>query len=230
MTTNTTEEKPKVLLVEDHAMFRERLAHLIRQDFGMSICGETDNIREALEMARTAKPDLALVDITLRGSSGIELLKDLRANELETPVLVLSMHEEAIYAERVLAAGAKGYITKHENSQTLLHAMQHVLNGNVYLSAPMKEDLLKKMTGQKVRVGDVKRLTDRELEVFQLIGSGRTTREIAATLNLGMTTVDTYRTRIKEKLGLRNGTQLQHYASHFAQGRMNAEGNIGDIA
>src|SRR5580698_8025170 len=111
MTTKSADAKTKVLLVEDHAMFRERLAHLIREDFGMSICGETDNVREALALARTAKPDLALVDITLKGSSGLEFLKDLRAQELEFPVLVLSMHEEAIYAERVLAAGAKGYIT-----------------------------------------------------------------------------------------------------------------------
>ena len=211
------ETKPKVLLVEDHAMFRERLAHLIREDFGMTICGETDNVRDAMELARAVKPDLALVDITLKGSSGLEFLKDLRAQEVQLPVLVLSMHEETMYAERVLAAGAKGYITKHENSQTLLHAMQHVLNGKVYLSSQMTENLLKKMSGQDVKAGDVKRLTDRELEVFQLIGSGRTTREIAETLNLGMTTVDTYRTRIKEKLGLRNGTQLQHYASHYVQ-------------
>jgi len=115
MTTKATDEKTKVLLVEDHAMFRERLAHMIREDFGMSICGETDNVRDALSLARSAKPDLALVDITLKGSSGLELLKDFRAHEIEFPVLVLSMHEEAIYAERVLAAGAKGYITKHEN-------------------------------------------------------------------------------------------------------------------
>lgn len=222
MTTKAPEEKTKVLLVEDHAMFRERLAHMIREDFGMSICGETDNVRDAVTLACTVKPDLALVDITLKGSSGLELLKDLRAHEILFPVLVLSMHEEAIYAERVLAAGAKGYITKHENSQTLLHAMQHVLNGKVYLSEQMTENLLKKMSGQEVKAGDVKRLTDRELEVFQLIGSGRTTREIAETLHLGMTTVDTYRTRIKEKLGLRNGTQLQHYASHYVQQGANA--------
>jgi len=217
MTTHPVEKKTKVLLVEDHAMFRERLAHLIGEDFGMSICGETDNIVEALEIARTAKPDLALVDITLKGSSGLEFLKDLKAQEISLPVLVLSMHEEILYAERVLAAGAKGYITKHENSQTLLGAMRQVLDGRVYLSQQMTDNLLKKMSGQEVNVSAMKRLTDRELEVFQLIGNGRTTREIAATLKLGMTTVDTYRTRIKEKLGLRNGTQLQHYASHCAQ-------------
>jgi DNA-binding NarL/FixJ family response regulator len=213
----TTEKKTKVLLVEDHAMFRERLAHLISEDFGMSICGETDNIREALDMARSSEPDLALVDITLKGSSGLEFLKDLKAQELQVPVLILSMHEETLYAERVLAAGAKGYITKHENSQTLLGAMRHVLDGKVYLSPQMTDNLLKKMSGQDVTVSSLKRLTDRELEVFQMIGSGKTTREIAEILSLGMTTVDTYRTRIKEKLGLRNGTQLQHYASHCAQ-------------
>jgi len=217
MTTHPVEKKAKVLLVEDHAMFRERLAHLIGQDFGMSICGETDNIAEALELARTAKPDLALVDITLKGSSGLEFLKDLKAQDIQLPVLVLSMHEEILYAERVLAAGAKGYITKHENSQTLLGAMRQVLDGKVYLSQQMTDNLLKKMSGQEVSVSAMKRLTDRELEVFHLIGAGRTTREIAEILKLGMTTVDTYRTRIKEKLGLRNGTQLQHYASHCAQ-------------
>jgi DNA-binding NarL/FixJ family response regulator len=217
MTTKSANDKPKVLLVEDHAMFRERLAHMIREDFGMSICGETDNIADALELTRDQQPDLALVDITLKGSSGLEFLKDLKAQEVKMPVLVLSMHEEALYAERVLAAGARGYITKHENSQTLLQAMQHVLNGKVYLSEQMTETLLSKMSGKEVSTTAIKKLTDRELEVFQLIGSGRTTREIAEILNLGMTTVDTYRTRIKEKLGLRNGTQLQHYASHCVQ-------------
>jgi DNA-binding NarL/FixJ family response regulator len=212
-----SETKPKVLLVEDHAMFRERLAHLIEQDFGMTICGETDNVADALAMVRKAPPDLAIVDITLRGSSGLEFLKEMRAQELQCPVLILSMHEEAVYAERVLAAGAKGYITKHENSQSLLRAIQQVLSGKVYLSVEMTENLLKKISGQEVKLADVKRLTDRELEVFQMIGSGRTTREIAETLHLGMTTVDTYRTRIKEKLGLRNGTQLQHYASNYLQ-------------
>lgn len=198
-------------------MFRERLAHLIAEDFEMSICGETDNIRDALEMARATQPDLALVDITLKGSSGLEFLKELKAQNILLPVLVLSMHEEALYAERVLAAGAKGYITKHENSQTLLGAIHHVLEGKVYLSGEMTDNLLKKMSGQEVNPSAMGKLTDRELEVFQMIGGGRTTREIAEILNLGMTTVDTYRTRIKEKLGLRNGTQLQHYASHCVQ-------------
>ncbi len=196
-------------------MFRERLAHLIQEDFGMAICGETDNARDALAMIRKTQPDLALVDITLQGSSGLELVKDVHAQSLEVPILMLSMHDEAIYAERVLAAGAKGYITKHENSQVLLQAMQCVLAGKVYLSPEMTENLLKKMSGQQATAAGVKRLADRELEVFQLIGSGKTTREIAETLNLGITTVDTYRTRIKEKLGLKNAAQLQHYAANY---------------
>lgn len=224
MTTETPEKKAKVLLVEDHAMFRERLAHLITQDFGMSICGETDNVREAVEIARSTHPDLALVDISLKGPSGLEFLKNLKAEDIQVPVLVLSMHEEALYAERVLAAGAKGYMTKHENSQTLLSAIQQVLDGKVYLSKEMTDYLLKKMSGQDVSRSSIRKLTDRELEVFQLIGGGRTTREIAEILNLGMTTVDTYRTRIKEKLGLRNGTQLQHYATNCVQqGMFSAE-------
>src|SRR5882757_1209535 len=147
MPTEAIETKVKILLVEDHAMFRERLAHLITEDFGMAVCGQTDNIREALEIVRTEKPDLALVDITLKGSSGMEFLKDLKAQEIPLPVLVLSMHEETLYAERVLAAGAKGYITKHENSETLQGAIRHVLNGKVYLSPQMTDNLLKKMSG-----------------------------------------------------------------------------------
>lgn len=206
---------PKIFLVEDHAMFRERLAHLITEDFGMSICGEADNIRDALSRIAETKPDLALIDITLRGSSGLELLKDLRAQGISVPVLVLSMHEESLYAQRVLAAGARGYITKHESSETLLKAIQKVLEGKVYVSEKMTEYLLTKMAGREATSSPIEKLADRELEVFRLIGAGRTTREIAEALNLGMTTVDTYRTRIKEKLRLSNGTELLRYASRW---------------
>lgn len=210
-----SESRPRVFLVEDHAMFRERLAHLISEDFGMSICGEADNIRDAISGIAETKPDLALVDITLKGSSGLELLKDLRAQTIAVPILVLSMHEESLYAQRVLAAGARGYITKHESSETLLKAIQKVLEGKVYVSEKMTEYLLTKMTGREGTGSPIEKLADRELEVFRLIGAGRTTREIAETLNLGMTTVDTYRTRIKEKLRLSNGTELLRYASRW---------------
>ncbi len=202
-------------------MFRERLAQLINQNPDMEICGETDNIRQAVEIVKNAKPDIALVDITLRGSSGLELIKDLKALGIEVPVLVLSMHEESLYAERVLAAGGKGYLTKHENSDTLLGAIRRVLEGKVYLSDRMTESILGKLTGAESAAPGIHRLTDRELEVFQHIGAGRTTREIAEALNLGVTTVDTYRARIKDKLGLRNATELQHHATNWTrEGRL----------
>jgi DNA-binding NarL/FixJ family response regulator len=205
----------RVLLVEDHAMFREQLARLISQEFGMEICGQTDNIRDALTLARSARPDIALIDISLKGASGLELLKDWKAQGMKFPTLVLSMHEESLYADRVLAAGARGYITKHANSETLLQAIQRVLDGKIYVSEQMMENLVSKMAGRSAGASPVERLADRELEVFQLIGAGRSTREIAETLNLGMTTVDTYRTRIKDKLGLANGTELIKAASRW---------------
>jgi DNA-binding NarL/FixJ family response regulator len=217
MMNPSTDAKSRVLLVEDHAMLRERLAQLINQDPALQVCGETDNIRQAMEIVRTEKPDIAIVDITLQGSSGLELIKDLKAHEVELPVLVLSMHEESLYAERVLAAGGKGYLTKHENSNTLLAAIKRVLEGKVYLSERMTERVLGKLTGTELTAPTINRLTDRELEVFQLIGVGRTTREIAESLHLGITTVETYRTRIREKLGLRNTTELQHRASIWAR-------------
>lgn len=206
---------PRILLVEDHAMFREQVAQLITQDFGMSVCGQADNIRDAVVLARTTRPDLAIIDITLRGSSGLELLKDWKASSADLPTLVLSMHEESLYAERVLAAGARGYITKHENSETLLKAIQRVLDGKIYLSEAVTQDVMAKMAGRGATVAPLQRLADRELEVFQLIGTGRSTREIADSLHLGMSTVDTYRTRIKEKLGLSSGTELIQFASRW---------------
>lgn len=207
----------RILLVEDHAMFREQLAHLITQEFDMDVCGQADNIRDALALGRATQPDMAMIDITLKGSSGLELLKDWKAQGMTFPTLVLSMHEESLYAERVLAAGARGYITKHEKSETLLKAIQKVLDGKTYLSERMMDHVVGKMSGRGATPGasPVERLADRELEVFQLIGAGRTTREIAESLNLGMTTVDTYRTRIKDKLGLASGTELIKVAARW---------------
>ena len=211
----STENKARVLLVEDHWMFRERLAALINEDPGLAICGEADNLPQALQLCLTLRPDVAIVDVTLRGSSGLELIKELKAREIELPVLVLSMHEESLYAERVLAAGAKGYITKHENSDALLAAVRTVLSGEIHLSPKTAAQILKKHSGVHDSAASIHRLADRELEVFQLIGQGRATREIAEALGLGMTTVDTYRSRIKEKLGVRSGIELQHRAAQW---------------
>jgi DNA-binding NarL/FixJ family response regulator len=212
MSKQETSPSARVLLVEDHPMFRERLAHLINQAADMQVCGETDNIREAMQIVCDARPNVAVVDISLKGSSGLELIKNLKAQEIDLPVLVLSMHEESLYAQRVLAAGGKGYLTKRETSDTVLRALRCVLEGEVFLSERMTAAVLKSVAGKNAAAPAITRLADRELEVFQLIGSGRTTREIAEDLALGLATVETYRNRIKEKLGLRNAVELQHQA------------------
>ncbi len=219
MATIAETKTVKVVLVEDHKMFREWLAQMIAKDSGFKVCGEADNIQDALQAIRTQKPDIALVDITLRGSSGLELVKDLKAQGLDVPVLVLSMHDETLYAERVLRAGARGYISKHEASSTLLKAIRHVLGGEVYLSERMTAAMLARVAGQPNRPvsGGVDLLADRELEVFQLVGRGFNTREIAAQLHLGETTVDTYRARIKDKLQLRNAADLYARAAQWVQ-------------
>ncbi|MEP6671661.1 MAG: response regulator transcription factor [Chthoniobacter sp.] len=207
----------KVVLVEDHRMFREWLTQMLGRDSGCEVCGEADNIQDAQRLIRATNPDIVIVDITLKGSSGLELIKDLRAQGLHIPVLVLSMHDEALYAERVLRAGARGYISKHEAASTLSKAIRHVLSGQVYLSEGMTASLLEKVSGRKTpaNTSGLELLADRELEVFQLIGKGHNGREIAQILHLGETTVDTYRARIKEKLRLRNAAELYSRAAQW---------------
>ena len=196
-------------------MFREHLAILINKDHDMAICGEADNIRDAMNAIERTKPDIVILDIGLRGgSSGLELIKNIKAQELRLPVLVLSMHDEELYAERVLRAGAQGYITKHEASSVVVQAIRQVLSGGIYASENVTRRMLQKMSKGQAPDGPsgIKLLTDRELEVFQWIGQGRNTREISIALNLGETTVETYRTRIKDKLGLRNAAELTQRA------------------
>ena len=218
MQTDAINSVIKVLLVEDHPMFRERLASIIAKRGDMCVCGEADNVQDALRCAETLSPNIAIVDITLRGSNGLDFLKDLKAREIDLPVLVLSMHDEAIYAERVLRAGARGYITKYEASAEVMVAIEQVLSGEIYLSRQMTSRMLGRFTvGKKTQAGDVSVLTDRELDVFQRIGRGETARDIATALHLGITTIDTYRARIKEKLGLKKGNDLQRRAMVWVQ-------------
>jgi DNA-binding NarL/FixJ family response regulator len=209
----------KVLLVEDHPMFREHLGQLIDRDLGMSICGEADNIRDAMQLILETKPDIAIVDITLHGSSGLELLKDIKAQGLDINVLVLSMHDEELYAERALRAGAKGYITKNEASTEVIEAIRCVMKGDVYASRHMTAKLLERMTQKRsnTELAGMETLADRELEVFQMLGRGKSTREIAQTLNLGESTVETYRARIKEKLQLRSAAELYLRAGQWVR-------------
>ncbi len=208
----------RVVIVEDHRMFREQLAHLINKADDMKVCGQTDNIRDGFALIKQTQPSIAIIDITLRGSSGLELLKDLRAHGISVPALVLSIHDESLYAERALRAGAKGYVTKHEASAAVLKAIRQILKGEVYLNPRFMSRMIGRMTGSRnIAVEPIDRLADRELEVFDLIGRGLTTREIAAQLGLGITTVDTYKTRIREKLNLENSARLRFAASRWVQ-------------
>ena len=217
---STTPAPYKVMLVEDHPMFREHLGQLINRDLDMTVCGEADNIKDALRIIVETKPDIAIVDITLKGgSSGLELLKDIKAQGIEINVLVLSMHDEDLYAERSLRAGAKGYITKNEASSEVIKAIRKVIAGEVYVSKRMTAKILERMTRKRTdpELSGVATLADRELEVFQLLGCGQSTKDIAQTLHLGESTVETYRARIKEKLQLRSSAELYLRAGQWVR-------------
>ena len=202
-------------------MFREQLVHLIEKEPDMEVCGEADNVPDGVALIRATNPQVVILDITLKSSNGLELLKDLRANGIDVPVLVLSMHEESLYAERALRAGARGYITKSEASSRVLAALREVLGGEVYLDVKTMARIVQRAVVAKKDepLNPIAQLSDRELEVFDLLGRGRTTREIGARLRVGLTTVDTYRARIKEKLRLENGARLFAEASRWVQSR-----------
>ena len=215
---NGTAKPAAVVIVEDHQMFREWLGRIICEDGTFTVCGEADNIQSALAIIRRTKPDVVILDLTLRGSSGLELLKDMRAQEIDIPVLVLSMHEASLYAERALRAGARGYLSKQAASSTLLEALETVMSGKTYLDESTTSLILKKLvkSGARKSAG-MDSLADRELEVLQLVGKGFASREIARQLGLGETTVETYRARIKEKLHLRNASELYTFAARWLQ-------------
>jgi DNA-binding NarL/FixJ family response regulator len=221
MSAQPDSKKARVVIVEDHPMFRERLAHLINKEEDMIVCGEADNAIDGLALIQQIKPNLAIVDITLKESGGLDLLKDIRAHQIDLPVLVLSMHDESLYAERALRAGARGYITKHEASAKVMTAIRHVLNHEIYLDQRVMARILHRIVAgnASATARPIDRLTDRELAVFELIGQGRTTREIGGRLHVGLTTVDTYRARIKEKLNLENAAQLHSEAARWVQER-----------
>ena len=217
--TDLKSSRCKVVLVDDHPMFREHVGQLINRELGMAVVGEADNTAEALGLIIELRPDIVIVDITLRGSSGLELVKDIRAKGLNVNVLVLSMHDEELYAERALRAGARGYITKNEASSEVVKAIRQVMAGGVYASPPVTTRLLTRVGQKRADLSSegVTALADRELEVFRLLGRGRSTREIAQNLNLGESTVETYRARIKEKLHLRSSADLYLRAGQWVR-------------
>jgi DNA-binding NarL/FixJ family response regulator len=206
--------KTKVFLVDDHPLVRELLTQLIQRESDLEVCGEAEDAPEAVAGIEQCHPDIVIADISLKKTHGLELVKDLQARSPELPVLVLSMHDESLYAERVLRAGAKGYITKQEATKKILLAIRQVLSGQIYVSEKMATRMLHKLVvgRPQEQSSPVERLTDRELEVFQLIGRGQGTRKIAEDLHLGIKTVESYRARIKEKLKLTDGTQLLQQA------------------
>jgi len=215
--TETAVEKSRILIVDDHPLFREGLGQMIDRNPDLMVCGEAADAAEALTAIAERKPDLALVDITLGGTNGLDLIKVIREKYPELPVLVVSMHEESLYAERALRAGAMGYVMKHEPARTVRTAISKVLGGDIYLSERMSSSMLSKLMRGKneAPVSPVEKLSDRELEVFQMLGQGKGTRQIAEELNLTIPTINSFRNRIKEKLQLKSATELMLHAIHW---------------
>src|SRR5882757_2135804 len=206
--------KPKrILIVDDHPMMREGLRGVIKREADMMICGEAENAHQAMTAVAKFAPDLALVDITMPGKSGLELVKDLRAMHPDLPMLAISMHDESLYAERMLRAGAGGYITKHQPPDELVKAIRQVLDNHVYVSKEVSEKLLRRFSGRTQKVeSPVEALTDREFEILQLIGEGKSPKEIAKQLHISGKTVAVHSANIREKLSLKSTAQLIRFA------------------
>jgi DNA-binding NarL/FixJ family response regulator len=211
--------KKKVMVVDDHPFMRSGLAQLIDRQPDLQVCGEAGNPAEAQKELGRCQPDLVITDMTMPGRSGLEFIKDLLAIHPDLPILVISMHDEVIYAERALRAGARGYMMKEAGGDNLLTAIRQILRGDVYVSARMSARILESVSGRKPRGSDspIEKLTDREFEVFQLIGHGKNTRDIAAQLNLSAKTVDVHRSHIREKLHLADSTALVRHAVRWIE-------------
>jgi DNA-binding NarL/FixJ family response regulator len=212
--------RKRILIVDDHPIVREGLLERINRQADLSVCGEAENSNAVLSAIGKLKPDLVLLDINLPGRNGLEIIKDLQNIHPDLPVLVLSMHDESIYAERVLRAGGRGYVSKQTGSQAVIEAIRRVLAGQIYISAQVNADILHHLVGRKTRVdaSAVGQLTDRELEVLGLIGRGKESREIAGELRMSVKTVETHRSNIKRKLKLRTGAELMRYAVLWVEG------------
>ena len=213
----TSKPKTRILLVDDHPIVRERLAELIAQEPDLSVCGEAEDSNQAIKATRELQPDLAIVDITLKDTYGIELIKHLKEIMPKLPVLVLSMHDESLYGERALRAGAKGYLTKQEATKKVIPAIRQILAGEIFVSEKMAATILQKVAGGKPAGGDSPTdvLSDRELEVFQLLGQGQTVRQIAENLFVSVKTVEAHREHIKQKMNFKTSSELLRYAIQF---------------
>jgi DNA-binding NarL/FixJ family response regulator len=218
-TSPVKDSRTRILLVDDHAVVRYGIAQLINRQSDMVVCGEEEDASHALSAIATAKPDLVIADISLKDSSGLELMRNIKAQYAGLPVLVVSAHDESIYAEIAFRAGALGYLMKEEALEKVLTAIRRVLSGNIYVSDALAAKMLQQQVMGKTDVHEspVKGLSDRELEVFQLIGQWKKTSEIAKELHLSIKTIEYYREQIKRKLNLKNSAELTQHATAWVQ-------------
>src|ERR1700676_583833 len=206
---NQAVTKKRILVVDDHPIVRQGLTLLINREPDLVVCGEAEESMGAMHVLASARPDVLIVDISLNGPDGLDLLKNIRTTHPNLPVLILSMHDESIYAERALRAGANGYIMKQEATDKVLVAVRRILNGEIYVSDRIASKMLKHyITGSGLPNSSIADLSDRELEVFRLIGEGHGTRQIAEELHISVKTVESYQAHIKEKLSLKNSREL----------------------
>jgi DNA-binding NarL/FixJ family response regulator len=219
----TDQHKTRILIVDDHPIVREGLAKLINQEQDMAVCGQAEDAHQAIKAVNTINPDLVIVDISLKETSGMDLIKDIKEKHAGLPVLTLSMHDESLYAERALRAGAQGYIMKQEAPEMVVAAIRSVLAGQVYISDKVTSRMVHKLVGSRADMSTtgVDTLSDRELEVFLLIGRGHGTRQIAEKLFLSAKTIESYRAHIKEKLDLADATELLQYSIQSVSGQEN---------
>ncbi len=217
--TQIKDNRKRILLVDDHAVVRYGIAHLISQHSDLMVCGEEEDASKALSAIGKLKPDLVIADISLKDSSGLELMRNIKAQYSGLPVLVVSAHDESIYAEIAFRAGALGYLMKGDALDKVVPALRRVLAGNIYVSDELAARMLQQHVrgGAEIRQSPVKGLSDRELEVFQLIGQWKKTKDIAQALHLSIKTIEYYREQIKQKLNLVNSAQLTQYATSWVQ-------------
>src|SRR5215467_13586920 len=217
---NSKEQATRIVLVDDHPVVREGLAESINREHDLTVCAQAEDYRAALKAIENTKPELVVVDLMLKDSSGMELIKDIHARWPRLLILVVSMHDETLYAERVLRAGAQGYITKQQATRDILLAIRRVLSGGIYLNERTASSVLARLAAKQAVTDSITDLlADREMQVFELTGRGLSTREIGGQLHIDIKTVDTYRARIREKLNLKSSSELLQLAIRWNQGR-----------
>lgn|SRR5690625_3724240 len=218
-TTSQDRGKSRIFLVEDHPLMRQGVAQMINAEPDMIVCGEADNAATALKGIESTQPDAAIIDISLGGVNGIELIKNLRSLFKFLPVLVLSMHDEEVYAQRVLRAGALGYVMKEEAADRVIAALRRILTGEIYVNEKVGSQMLQQVLTGRGNPSDspIDRLSDRELEVVQAMGQGKSTREIAKQLNISVKTIESHRANIKEKVGLKNASELMRFSVQWVE-------------